>query len=412
MLGQLFDDRYAGVRMALLALGGAGYLAFRSAPNDRLTTADWALDGAALVLCGAVARWPLPGSVALALLLALADRPATVTPVVVMVAASFAVLEVAVRRPARPDGVAAAAALCAAYVVPNLEDWPAALPTQLFTMATLVGFPLLLGANIRSGRQLVAQAERSVAAERRERLAALTAARAAERAAVARELHDVVAHHVASIVLRVGVARHVLGHRDPQVDEVLDDVHATGSIALADLRGLVVVLRDPDAAGTHPSTVTVETGSLPGALAATLDRARVTGVQVEADLDPRVAEVDPIRALALLRLTQEALTNVARHAGPPARAHLTVAVDDDGAIRWEVTDDGGPAGGTAGGSARGAAIPPGGGHGLTGMRERVALLGGSLDAGPLPAARGWRVATLLPPAAAAPGVAASGAVTP
>jgi signal transduction histidine kinase len=93
----------------------------------------------------------------------------------------------------------------------------------------------------------------------------------------------------------------------------------------------------------------------------------------------------------VLRLTQEALTNVAKHAGASALARLTVSVLD-GAVHWEVSDDGGgwvP-----------AAVPSGGGHGITGMRERVEVLGGHLEAGPTGA--GWRVRTVLPAAATGP----------
>ena len=194
-----------------------------------------------------------------------------------------------------------------------------------------------------------------------------------------------VAHHVASMVLRVGVARHVLTDLDPRVGAVFDDVHATGTAALADLRGLVAVLRDPDVAHGDAALTSIEPSALPTALGAAVDRARQAGVTVEAEVDPAVGALDAVRGLAVLRLTQEALTNVVKHAGTSARARLSVSVVDD-AVHWEVSDDG-----------RGwapAAVPPGGGHGITGMRERVEVLGGQLDAGP--AGTGWRVRTVLP----------------
>ena len=122
--------------------------------------------------------------------------------------------------------------------------------------------------------------------------------------------------------------------------EVLDDVHATGTTALTDLRRLVEVLRDPDGVRDDAAITAIEPGSLPAALGAAVDTARRTGLTVEADIDEAVGTIDAVRGLAVLRLTQEALTNVAKHAGPTARARLRVTVDDD-AVSWEVADEGG-----------------------------------------------------------------------
>jgi signal transduction histidine kinase len=102
---------------------------------------------------------------------------------------------------------------------------------------------------------------------------------------------------------------------------------------------------------------------------------------------PAVAALDAVRGLAVLRLTQEGLTNVAKHAGPAAHARLSISVPD-GDVHWEVSDDGGAR------SASAADRPVGGRHGLTGMRERVEVLGGHLEAGP--AGPGWRVRAVLP----------------
>jgi signal transduction histidine kinase len=197
------------------------------------------------------------------------------------------------------------------------------------------------------------------------------------------------------MVLRVGVARHVMPDTDPRVADVFDDVHRTGTAALADLRRLVTVLRDPDRVRGDAALTAIDPGALPAAMDGAVETARRAGVIVEAEIGPAIVTLDAVRGLALLRLTQEALTNVAKHAGPEARASLR-AVMEDADLRWSVSDDGGLR------TARSGAPPPGGGHGLTGMRERVAVLGGSLTAGPY--GSGWRVATVLP----ASGVAGPG----
>jgi signal transduction histidine kinase len=256
------------------------------------------------------------------------------------------------------------------------------------------GLPLLLGLVIRTTRELGRQAGERAAEEQRRRESENRAARAAERSAIARELHDVVAHHVASMVLRVGVARHVLPDLDPRVDEVFDDVHRTGSAALADLRRLVAVLRDPDGVRDDAALTAIEPAALPAALSGAVETTRRSGVVVDAEIAAEVGALDAVRGAAVLRLTQEALTNVAKHAGPAARARLRVDVVD-GDVHWEVADDGGGPGRLA------EAPPPGGGHGLTGMRERVSVLGGELSAGPYDG--GWRVRTVLPAAGSAPG---------
>ena len=121
------------------------------------------------------------------------------------------------------------------------------------------------------------------------------------------------------MVLRVGVARHVLTDLDPRVGEVFDDVHGTGTAALGELRRLVAVLRDPDGVRGDAALTAIEPSALPAAIGAAIDRARQAGITVEADLDPAIGSLDAVRGMAVLRLTQEALTNVAKHAGTSAR---------------------------------------------------------------------------------------------
>ncbi|MGY0003688.1 sensor histidine kinase [Micromonospora sp. I033] len=383
-VGRLFDARDTLARMLLLDLSGLGYLVFGARAHHTPTAAQWAL---ALVAFAAALVWhrrPLVNLLAQAALLA-AAFPLVDDTTINQVGASWALLELTMWAE-RPRTIwLAAGLLIAVDLTDSIGDPVRRLLSGIFGLTIEVGLPLLLGLVIRTTRELARQAGERAAEEQRRRESESRAARADERSAIARELHDVVAHHVASMVLRVGVARHVLPDLDPRVSEVFDDVHGTGTAALNDLRRLVAVLRDPDGVRGDAALTAIEPSALPAALDTAVDRARQAGVTVEADVDPAVGSLDAVRGQAVLRLTQEALTNVAKHAGAAARARLSVAVVD-GSVHWEVSDDG-----------RGsvpAAVPAGGGHGLTGMRERVEVLGGRLEAGPTGA--GWRVRTVLP----------------
>jgi len=211
-----------------------------------------------------------------------------------------------------------------------------------------------------------------------------------ERAAIARELHDMVAHHLASTVLRVGVARHVLPQTDPRLAEVLDDVHSSANTALTDLRRLLASLREPSADQLAP--LLAETTDLPATVQEVLDRSRRSGLTIEAEVDPRIAELDAMRSLTVLRLVQEGLANVTKHAGPQAKARTRIRMED-GTLFLELENtllrSAAP--------ARPAEAGPGTGYGLLGMRERVTLVGGTIDAGP--AGDGWRIVATLPASA-------------
>ncbi|MEV6370628.1 histidine kinase [Micromonospora musae] len=395
-VSRLFDDRYAWLRLSLLALSGVGYLLFRPVADGPYSPVDWALAAAALAVSPVGVRWPFPAALSAALVFAAAGWLGQAEPIVPQVGATWAALELTLRAPMRQVAVGAGA-LLVGYLVDSAHELPSGLPTWLYGVTVVVGVPLLVGLNVRASHRLARQAEQRVAVEAR-------AARAGERAAIARELHDLVAHHVASMVLRVGVARHVLSGTDPRVAEVFDDLHASGSTALADLRRLVAVLRNPALADGGAGYVPIEPGALPEALAEAVCRAVKGGLTVEAAIDPEVATLDAVRGLAVLRLTQEGLANVARHAGPAARARVCVRMRD-GNVHWEVSDDGGGGsedagprrGGDDGEGRRRAEAGPTvveAGHGLIGMRERVELLGGSLVAGP--DGPGWRLRTVLP----------------
>jgi signal transduction histidine kinase len=405
-VNRLFGWRDTLVRMLLLDLSGVGYLIFGTQDGNPPTTLQWILAVLAFASALIFHRHPLVSVLIQAALLA-ASFAFLDDPTISEVGTAWMLLELAMwaRRPRTIWWCAAVVA--AAYATDSIGDPWNEIRSATFGITTAIAGPLLVGLVIRTTRELGRQAAAKAAEEQRRRDADNRAARADERTMIARELHDVVAHHVASMVLRVGVARHVLPDLDPRVAEVFDDVHGTGSAALADLRGLVALLRNPDSVRGDAALTAIEPASLPAALSAAVANAERAGIAVDVDIDPAVVTLDAARGLALLRLTQEALTNVAKHAGPAAQARLRVAVPD-GDLQWEVVDDGGAS------RAGRSAVPSGGGHGLTGMRERVEVLGGSLSAEPT-GDGGWRVATTLPaggsrsvedvPAAAGPGAA-------
>jgi signal transduction histidine kinase len=215
-----------------------------------------------------------------------------------------------------------------------------------------------------------------------------------ERLRIARELHDVVAHTMATINVQAGVAVHVLTDRPDVAAEALQTIKTASKEGLRELRAILNVLRQADEADpTQPAPGLAQIATLiDGAQRAGLS----TTLAVTGPERPLPAAVD----LAAYRIIQESLTNVIRHAGP-ATAAVSLAYDED-ELRIEVTDTGcgyAPAAGSHhegnpenGGGKSGA---QGTGHGLTGMRERAASVGGTVDAGPSPAG-GYRVAVRLP----------------
>jgi signal transduction histidine kinase len=205
-----------------------------------------------------------------------------------------------------------------------------------------------------------------------------------ERLRIARELHDVVAHTMATINVQAGAAAHVLSTRPDAAAEALQAIKAASKEGLRELRAILNVLRQADEADpTQPAPGTAQLEALvAGARRAGLD----TTLTVTGEPFPLPAAVD----LAAYRIVQESLTNTIRHAGP---ASATVALSYlDGELLIDVTDTGrGPArsAGPAGPAGNGS------GHGLAGMRERAASVGGTLQAGPAPGG-GYQVLARLP----------------
>ncbi|MBB3042548.1 DUF7134 domain-containing protein [Nocardioides soli] len=251
----------------------------------------------------------------------------------------------------------------------NLEPDP--VIAYVVTIATIVVTAWALGALARTRRAYVdALVERG---ERIEREAAQQVALAAsdERARIAREMHDVVAHGLSTIVVQADGARYA-ARRDPAVAaDTLATISATGREALQEMRRMLGLLRTGDSADLLPQPGLADLAGL------------VVGTSVDATLpDPATSVPDGI-GLTAYRIVQEALTNVRKHAGPDVRVRVDVTVDDE--VTVLVEDDG-----------RGAAAPDDGhGLGLLGMRERVTAHGGDLEAGPRPGG-GFRVRARLP----------------
>jgi signal transduction histidine kinase len=187
---------------------------------------------------------------------------------------------------------------------------------------------------------------------------------AAERARIARELHDVVSHAIAVTVLQARGARKMLGSDELSVRRALDAIDLTNTQALSDMRRLLALLRDTEDSALDAPQPTLE--QLPGLVA----QVRSSGLPVELRVEGTPEEVPPGVELSAYRIVQEALTNVIKHAGPGVSAAIDLRYGEE-ALELSVTDDGlGP---VDGGATRL-------GHGLVGIRERVAVVGGRVEA--------------------------------
>ena len=364
--------RWRGVGRALVADGlpavavgavmvlGSGPAARGEVPPRRpLDLLAWVLMGVAAAVLLGRRRWPLAA-------LAVTAAASVVYLVLeyphgpILLTMSVAMYSVAVRLPAGVSLVACGVALLAVVIPDMLVIDPELLLVETpLLLAVLSGLLLpswAIGTVVRLGREAERRARRDDARRRVDE----------ERLRIAREVHDVVGHGLAVINLQAAVALHVAGRRPEQAQVALAAIKRSSNDALEELQGTLTVFRQPDngdgsrwpapGLGQLEALVAVMgEGGLPVEVVVTGDRVGLPGV------------VD----LAAYRIVQESLTNVARHAGP---ASATVRVCyQPGAVVLEIAD-------TGRGRAAGAARPAG--HGIAGMRERAAAVGGMLEAGP------------------------------
>lgn len=244
----------------------------------------------------------------------------------------------------------------------------------------------VLGDSMRTRRAYFAQLEERAARLEKEREAQAKVAVAAERARIARELHDVVAHNVSVMVVQADGAAYVLDAAPDQAKKALETISSTGRQALAEMRRLLGVLRtgEHQEGGEYVPQPDVEQ------IKELVEQCRSSGLPVDFRIEGTPRPLPSGVELTAYRIVQEALTNTRKHGGPNAGASVRLVYFDDG-LGLLVEDDGkgAPHEMYEDGGADGQ------GHGLIGMRERVGMVGGTLDAGPRPGG-GFRISALLP----------------
>ncbi|MBB5481710.1 signal transduction histidine kinase [Micromonospora parathelypteridis] len=353
-----------GWAAALVCVGMAVALLFRRAHPGAVTVAV-----AALGLVQVIAQWgPLPFDVAVLIAL-------------------YSVVKYGERlRGAVLAGVAAAVGVVLAAVqTPGLISW---WVTALW-YALVTGAVWLVGLNVRTRRLYVLSLEERATTLEREREAESRAAVAEERTRIARELHDVVAHSMAVMIVQADGARFMLDRDPAQARTAVKVVADTGRAALEEMRRLVGVLRDAGPSGGDGLAVAADPEHRRLALAELPDllaRFGDAGLYIRSTVTGEPPALPPGLELTVYRVVQEALTNALKHAGVDAGVEVALTYTAE-AVVVRVRDDG---------RGRPVVSPaPSGGHGLLGMRERVTVYDGSLTAGPRPAG-GWQVEVRLP----------------
>jgi signal transduction histidine kinase len=301
----------------------------------------------------------LVGSVTV-LFVVLDETYGRILSIVLVVAADVLAGHVAANRPRRvsiPAAILAAGVeASAAVALSHFGDVAAVLTVVLLGVVTA----WVIGDSVRQRRRH--------AVEQREQAEARAVE--AERLRIARELHDMVAHSIAVIAVQAGVGRRVIDTQPGEARTALANIEETSRDTAAALRRMLGTLRRTDAgSGPAPRDPAPGLADLDGLVA----RSAQAGVEVRVRRQGEQAALPPDIDLSAFRIVQEAITNVIRHAGA---GHCDVGIHQDGdTLAIEVADDG---------TSAGSGLGTGGGNGLTGMRERVSLLGGEFAAGPRP----------------------------
>jgi signal transduction histidine kinase len=263
------------------------------------------------------------------------------------------------------------AALAAAVIVAAAIPLAAIEPGNPVTVSDIAFFVMFFGGPFAAGRIIRRRSERERGLEgraaelERDRDARAREAVVEERTRIARELHDVVAHAISVMVLQARGGRRMLAEDPDETRVALDAIEHSGEQALAEMRRLLGMLRQDDeqlSLAPQPSVARIDD---------LVARVLATGLPIDLTVEGEAFELPPGIDVSAYRIVQEALTNALKHAGP-ARAHVVLRYAPD-ALEVEILDDGAGTG-NGGGS----------GHGLAGIRERVAVYGGELESGARP----------------------------
>ncbi|GAA0962145.1 sensor histidine kinase [Actinocorallia libanotica] len=324
-------------------------------------------------------RWPRAVFTVVALV-SFAQWLAGMAPQVANMAVLIALYTIATR--SRLPWALAAAGVCVFGFSLVTFDGDQSVRDSLSAMATMTVFivaTLVFGVYLGTRRAYLQSLEERALQSEQERDTQVRMAMAAERARIARELHDVIAHNVSVMVVQADGAAYAIDTDVDRAKNALETISATGRLALGEMRRLLGVLRESDDTGAYTPQPGVEQ------LDDLVEQVRDAGLPLDFTVEGEPKELPQGLQLSVFRIVQEALTNTLKHAGPGASARVRLRYDN-GAVEIHVQDDG-----------RGTAMAEndGKGHGLAGMRERAALYGGTVRAEPVPGG-GFEVAARLP----------------